>query len=238
MNGTSTALNEHRPNVRTALVTGANRGLGRAVAAELHRRGFEVVVSARDGAQAREAAAGLGEDVRHIQLDVTDPGSVAAAARALPEVDVLVSNAGIMLDTGADPLTVPPELVERTMAVNLIGSWRVAQAFLPAMIGRGWGRLVFVSSATGSFTAGLFIGCPAYSVSKAALNGLTQMLAAHAEGTGVLVNAVNPGQTRTRMMPSATRTAEESAVAIADAVTLPDDGPTGTFRRGDRLIGW
>ncbi|OXM39088.1 short-chain dehydrogenase, partial [Amycolatopsis alba DSM 44262] len=89
MNGTSTALNERRPKVRTALVTGANRGLGAAVAAELHRRGFEVVVSARDEAQARETAAALGEDVRYLQLDVTDPVSVAAAARALPEVDVL-----------------------------------------------------------------------------------------------------------------------------------------------------
>ncbi|MET9262166.1 SDR family NAD(P)-dependent oxidoreductase [Amycolatopsis sp. NPDC004079] len=238
MNAAGTVQPERGPRVRTALVTGANRGLGRAVAAELHSRGFEVVVSARDGARAREAAAGLGRSVRHVALDVTDPASVTAAARALPEVDVLVSNAGVLLDTGADPLTVEPELVERTMAVNLLGSWRVAQAFLPAMIDRGWGRLVFVSSATGSFTAGLFIGCPAYSVSKAALNGLTQMLAAHTEGTGVLVNAVNPGQTKTRMMPSATRTAEESAIAVADAVTLPDSGPTGTFRRGDRLIGW
>lgn len=223
---------------RVALVTGANRGIGRAVAVELYKRGLEVVVTARDGDAARAAAVDIGADVRAYPLDVTDDASVDRARDAIGTVDVLVCNAGVMLDAGTDPLSVDLDLVHRTLVVNLLGSWRTAQAFVPGMVARGWGRVVFVSSGTGSFSLGLFTQAPGYSVSKTAVNGLTQMLAAQTRGTGVLVNAVNPGQTRTRMMPTAARTAEESAVDIADAATLPDDGPTGTFRRGELELGW
>ncbi|WP_116198873.1 SDR family NAD(P)-dependent oxidoreductase [Amycolatopsis circi] len=225
-------MNAHR----TALVTGANRGLGRAVAVELARRGIRVVVTARDGEAAEATAAEIGPDTGWRQLDVADPESVLRAAAGLSEVDILVCNAGVLLDGGRDPLNVPLDLVERTLAVNVIGSWRVAQAFVPPMIRRGWGRVVFVSSATGSFTVGLWPGTPGYSLSKTAVNGLTTLLATQTADTGVLVNAVNPGPTRTRMMPNAERTAEDAAADIADAATLPADGPHGAFlRRGERI---
>jgi NAD(P)-dependent dehydrogenase (short-subunit alcohol dehydrogenase family) len=223
---------------RIAMITGANRGLGLAVAAELHARGLQVVLTARDHAEAVRAAASIGPEVRAETLDVTDADTVKAAAARIGPVDILVSNAGVLLDGGTDPLSVGLDLVERTLAVNLIGSWRVAQAFVPAMVERGWGRVVFVSSGTGAFSNGLFPGTPGYSVSKTALNGLTTMLAKQTEGTGVLVNAVNPGMTRTRMMPKATREPEEAAVAVADAATLPGDGPTGAFLRGETRLAW
>lgn len=223
---------------RIAVITGANRGLGLAAAAELHSRGLQVVLTAREHAEAVRAAAAIGPGVRAETLDVTDPEAVNAAAARIGPVDVLVSNAGVLLDGGTDPLAVGLGLVERTLAVNLIGSWRVAQAFVPAMVDRGWGRVVFVSSGTGAFSNGLFTGTPAYSVSKTALNGLTTMLAKQTAGTGVLVNAVNPGMTRTRMMPKATREPREAAVAVADAATLPDDGPTGAFLRGETRLAW
>ncbi|UOZ08297.1 SDR family NAD(P)-dependent oxidoreductase [Amycolatopsis sp. WQ 127309] len=221
---------------RTALITGANRGLGQAVAAELAGRGLDVIMTARDFDAAAKAAAEIG--ARPYALDVTDPASVARAAAELTEVDVLVCNAGVLLDGGHDPLTVPLELVEQTLSVNLIGGWRTAQAFLPAMVRRGWGRVVFLSSATGSFELGLWLGAPAYSLSKTAVNGLTTMLAREIEGTGVLVNAVNPGQVRTRMVPGAQRSPEDAAVDIADVATLPDDGPTGAFLRSGKRIPW
>ncbi|AJT61708.3 1-deoxy-11-beta-hydroxypentalenate dehydrogenase [Streptomyces lydicus] len=208
------------------------------MACELARRGLRVIVTARDEVGAVHAAAGIGPHVRSHQLDVTDPLSVRKAADELVGVDVLVCNAGVLLDGGCAPLTVPLDLVERTLAVNLLGGWRVAQAFVPGMVERGWGRVVFVSSATGSFHVGLWAGAPAYSLSKTAVNGLTTLLAAETRGTGVLVNAVNPGQVRTRMVPTATRAAEEAAVDIADAATLPDDGPTGAFLRGGGCIPW
>lgn len=223
---------------RLALVTGANRGLGAAVAAELYRRGLCVVVTAREEPAARAAAAELGDDVLACQLDVTDAESVTRTRKQVGPVDILISNAAVLLDGGTDPLSVPLHLVQRTIDVNLLGSWRVAQEFLPDMVERGWGRVVFVSSATGSFGVGLFTGAPGYAVSKAGLNGLTQMLATHTTGTGVLVNAVNPGTTRTRMMPTGERSPEEAALDIVDAALLPDGGPTGTFRRGNRVLSW
>lgn len=205
---------------RTALVTGAGRGIGKAVAAELSRQGLRVVPTTR---RPDEAGSPI--------LDVTDAGSVREAADRIGPVDILICNAGVLLDPGSDPLSVPLDLVERTLEVNLLGGWRVAQVFLPGMIDRGWGRVVFVSSGTGSFDQGLFTGAPGYSVSKAALNGLTMMLASHTKGTGVLVNAVNPGMTRTRMMPQAGRPVEEAARDVVHAATLPDDGPSGVFLR-------
>lgn len=215
---------------RTALVTGANRGIGRAVAAELHRRGLQVIVTARDPRAAAEAAAKIGPDVRAQALDVTDPAAAERAAAAAGPVDVLVCNAGVLLDAGADPLSVPVDLVERTLGVNLLGTWRVAQAFVPAMVRRGWGRVVIVSSGTtAEFGGRLFPGTPGYSISKSALNGLTSLLAAQTAGTGVLVNAVNPGRVRTRMMPAQRREPEDVAPFITDAATLPADGPTGAF---------
>jgi NAD(P)-dependent dehydrogenase (short-subunit alcohol dehydrogenase family) len=223
---------------RSVLVTGANRGIGRAVAGELSRRGWRVVVAARDGDAAAAVAAELGAGARSVQLDTTDPDSVKRAWEAIGPVDALVNNAGVLLDPGSDPLSVPLDLVERTLAVNLLGSWRVSQAFIPAMVDQGWGRVVMVSSGTATFHNGLFTGAPAYSASKVALNGLTTMLATQTKGTGVLVNAVNPGITRTRMMPRAEREPGEAAVDIADAVTLPDDGPTGALLRGREQIEW
>jgi NAD(P)-dependent dehydrogenase (short-subunit alcohol dehydrogenase family) len=227
-----------RPRVpRTALVTGANRGLGRAVAEELHRRGLHVLVGARDAAAAAEAAQDVGPRARGVQIDVTDAGGVAALAHRHP-VDVLVSNAGVLLDGGTDPLTVPLAAVEETLRVNVVGAWRVLQAFVPGMVERGWGRVVLVSSGTGAFSNGLFTRTPGYSLSKTALNGLTTMVASQAEGSGVLVNAVNPGPTRTRMMPHATQTPQEAAADIAWAATLPDDGPTGRFLRHRAVAPW
>lgn len=227
---------EHR-TPRTALVTGANRGLGRAVAGELHRRGLRVLVGARDGAAAAAVAGELGGGATGVAIDVTDPDGVRRAARR-HAVDVLVSNAGVLLDGGTDPLTTPLDAVEETLRVNVLGSWCVLQAFVPGMVGRGWGRVVLVSSGTGAFSNGLFTGAPGYSLSKTAVNGLTTMVAAQTAGTGVLVNAVNPGPTRTRMMPRAAQLPEEAARDVAWAATLPDGGPTGAFLRGRAVASW
>lgn len=223
---------------RTALVTGANRGLGLAVAALLHARGHRVVLAARDVAAAREAAAGLGERASAVELDVTLPDAARRVAKETGPVDILVNNAGVQLDWGSSPTEVPMPLVRDTLAVNTLGAWGVAQAFVPAMRERGWGRVVNVSSGTGSFAIGIAGQCPAYSVSKVALNALTVLLAKESEGTGVLVNAVNPGLVRTRMRPDAEQSPQTAAEDIVRAATLPDDGPTGVFFRRDRIIPW
>lgn len=223
---------------RTAVVTGANRGLGFAVCARLHELGHRVVVTARRGADAEAAAASIGPDVAALALDVTCPASVAAAAKTSGAVDIVINNAGILLDWGERPSSVSPELAAQHIAVNVLGAWRVSQAFLPGMRARGWGRIVMVTSGTGCFSNGLFTGAPAYSLSKAALNALTVLLAEETKDQGVLVNAVNPGMVRTRMRPDAVQTPEAAADEIVWAATLPDDSRTGTLFRHRKPALW
>ncbi|MEX3106371.1 short-chain dehydrogenase [Streptomyces sp. V2] len=222
----------------TALVTGANRGLGLAVAAELYSRGHRVLLAARDKDAATEAAEKLGPYAVPLVLDVTDQASVDRAAGHAGAVDILVNNAGVQLDWGETPSAIGLDAVRHTLDVNLLGAWRMAQALVPGMVGRGWGRVVNVSSGAASFAYGPAAQCPAYSASKAALNALTVMLAKETEGTGVLVNSVNPGLVRTRMRPEAERTAEEAAVTVADAATLPEGGPSGVFLRAGGTMPW
>ncbi|MEU0412864.1 SDR family oxidoreductase [Streptomyces griseorubiginosus] len=223
---------------RTVLVTGAARGLGLAVATALHGLGHRVLAGVRDERDGGRVAAGLGGDAVPLVLDVTDAASVARAARAAGPVDVVVNNAGVQLDWGTRPSSVALDTVADTFAVNLFGAWRVSQAFVPGMVERGWGRVVMVSSGAGSFTNGIAAQCAGYSVSKAALNALTATLGAELDGTGVLVNAVNPGLVRTRMRPDAPQSPEEAAEAVVHAALLPDDGPTGVLLRRGAVIGW
>jgi NAD(P)-dependent dehydrogenase (short-subunit alcohol dehydrogenase family) len=227
-----------RMTVRTALVTGANRGLGRAVATCLRKQGCRVVVAARDAGEAAAVAAELGVGVVPAALDVTDPRAVSRLAADLSVVDILVNNAGVLESAGMTPMDVDLSTVEREIQVNTLGSWRVTQAFVPGMVARGWGRVVMVSSGTSTFTHGLFGGTPGYTVSKVGLNAVTALLAAETEGTGVQVNAVNPGLVRTRMRPDAERLPEEAAEDIAWVATAPDGSPSGVLFSRRKIIGW
>jgi NAD(P)-dependent dehydrogenase (short-subunit alcohol dehydrogenase family) len=220
------------------LITGATGGLGTALASRLHDRGLRVVLAARDLGAARSAAQRIGPRCDAVELDVTADESVASARKTVGPVDVLINNAGIMIDGGQTPLTIPLDLVSQHIAVNALGAWRVSQAFVPDMVRAGWGRVVMVSSGTGAFSNGIFTGAPAYSVSKTTLNAITVLLATQTRDTGVLVNAVNPGLVRTRMAPQARREPEDAAVDIEYAVTLPEDGPSGVFFRSGHQIDW
>ena len=220
---------------RRALVTGANRGIGRAVAERLHTEGLEVLVAGRDEASVREAADAIG--ATPIRLDVRSDDSVRQAAKKAGVVDVLVNNAAI-LDEGQDPITEDDERVAALIETNLLGAWRTCRAFLPGMIANDWGRIVNVSSGAGSFAGGLWPAAPAYSVSKAGLNALTHILASRLDGTGVKINAVDPGTVGTRMAPYAQRTPEQAAEHIATLALVPDDGPTGGFFHEGRPEPW
>jgi NAD(P)-dependent dehydrogenase (short-subunit alcohol dehydrogenase family) len=223
---------------RRALVTGANRGLGRAVAAGLHALGHTVYVAARDTAAAERAAAALGPHARPVVLDIADEGSIDRARKATGDIDILVNNAGVLLDGPGGPIACGAGVMRRTFEVNAMGAWLVSQRYLPAMVEQGWGRVVMISSGTGAFSHGLHPATPAYSVSKAALNAVTVLLAASVAGTGVLVNAVNPGRVRTSMMPDATTEPDAAAQDVVWAATLPDGGPHGAFLRGHVPIDW
>jgi len=213
--------------VPTALVTGANRGLGLEVARQLSARGYDVLAGARDPAS-------VPGDLHAVRLDVTDQGTIDALR--LDELDVLVNNAAIHYDTYQRTLSADLGVVREALATNTLGPWRMAIAFAGLLRASPHGRLVNVSSGAGALT-GMRDSNPAYSVSKAALNALTIMLA-DALAPGVLVNAVCPGWVATDMGGPGGRPLTEGAAGIVWAATLPDGGPTGGFFRDGRPIPW
>ena len=267
-----------------AVVTGANRGLGREVCRQLAAQGWRVWLTARGAGPARAAAAELstalhragsaGGSVHAATLDVSDEASVAALAAALKAqgrpLAALINNAGVALDGfNAD-------VVRRTLAVNFHGAARVTEALAPLLAPRGC--IVMVSSGMGElagfgtalrqrflapgltraelqalldeFAAAVERGQEraqgwprsAYSVSKAALNALTRMLARELGPhgpNGPRVNAVCPGWVRTEMGGrGATRGVATGARGIVWAATLPPEGPSGGFFRDGKPIGW
>lgn len=224
----------------TALVTGANRGLGLEVCRQLAARGLTVYLSARDLAKARAAAASIAGDVRAVELDVDAPFDAPSGASRLAQeigaVDVLVNNAAIHYDDWQTAESANERIVREAFETNFFGAWRVLRAFAPSMRARGRGRIVNVSSEAGSL-ASMDAGTPAYATSKAALNALTKILAAELAGSGVLVNAVCPGWTATDMGGGG-RPIPEGAASIVWAALLPDGGPTGGFFRDGERLPW
>jgi NAD(P)-dependent dehydrogenase (short-subunit alcohol dehydrogenase family) len=229
---------------RVAVVSGANRGIGLAVARQLGERGMTVVLGARDSAGGRAVAAelaGRGIDARAHQLDVTDQASVDrlrdwVATELRGRVDVLINNAGIYPGGRAAELDLA--VAEEAWQVNALGAWRLTLAILPFMRRRGYGRIVNVSSEAGSLQS-MSSYMPAYNVSKAALNAITRVLAGDLLGSGILVNAACPGWVRTDMGgPAAPRSPDEGAASVPWAALLPDGGPTGGFFRDGRALPW
>jgi NAD(P)-dependent dehydrogenase (short-subunit alcohol dehydrogenase family) len=228
---------------RVALVSGANRGIGLAVAAALAERGLTVVAGARDPEAGERAIAPLragGLDVRAHQLDVTDQASVERLAAWLlatfGRLDVLVNNAGIY--PGGRAATIDPEVADQAWRVNALGPWRLAVALVPLLRLGTSPRIVNVSSEAGSL-ASMGGYRPAYNVSKAALNAVTRVLADDLRRDGILVNAVCPGWVATDMGGAgAPRTPEQGAASVLWAVDLPDGGDTGGFFRDGRRLPW
>ena len=219
---------------KTALVTGANRGIGLAIAAGLAAEGYRVLAGSRDQDAGAKAAKKIGGDATPIQIDVADEDSIARAVDKAGPVDALVHNAGIL---GKGGILDDPEDFDASIAVMLRGPYLLMHRLAPMMAKRGYGRIVNVSSGWGSFSDGL-AGPASYGVAKAALNALT-VAAARTLPPSVKVNSMCPGWVRTRMGGmAATRSPEKGADTAVWLATLSDDGPTGGFFRDREPVDW
>jgi NAD(P)-dependent dehydrogenase (short-subunit alcohol dehydrogenase family) len=230
------------------LVTGATGGIGLQIARQLADRGWMVLVGARDAARGAEVADQVGG--RPLSLDVTDAGSIALAAATVTELDVLVNNAGISLDTGTRVTETDAEVFRRTYETNVFGVVAVTNAFLPALRRSEHPRIVNISSGTGSLTwstgpnpqfdyrrAGSGLGA-AYRSSKTALDALTVFYAQTLSDDHIKVNALAPGLRATNLNPRAAAGGDpaEAAAGAVRLALLPDDGPSGQLFSWDGTV--
>lgn len=236
-------------DTKTALVTGANKGIGFAIAQGLGAIGYTVGVGARDDARREEAVArlrGAGVDAFGVALDVTSDDSVAAAAASIEQtagrLDALVNNAGIAgrIDDGTqDPTTLDLDVVRTVLETNVLGVVRVTNALLPLLSRAGSPRIVNVSSTMGSLTLQAGPVMAAYAPSKTMLNGITVQYARRLAETNVIVNACCPGYVATDFTGfNAPRTPEQGAAIAIRLATLPDDGPRGGFFDDEGVVPW
>jgi NAD(P)-dependent dehydrogenase (short-subunit alcohol dehydrogenase family) len=225
-----------------ALVTGANKGIGKQIARQLADAGLTVHVGSRDAERGQAAVDEIGDRARLLVLDVTDEASIKAAARQVDALDVLVNNAGIGDDLRSAPES-DAQSFRHIFETNVFGVVAVTNAFLPVLRRSDEARIVNISSGTGSLgratgtspgrgLAGSKGGAAAYRSSKTALNALTVFYAQALDDDGIKVNALAPGLRATDLNSLASASNADPAEGAAGAVwlaLLPDDGPTGGF---------
>lgn len=233
---------------QTAVVTGANRGIGHEVSRQLASKGWQVIMTGRDEETISAVAKQLlseSLDVVPRVLDVSSAESIQqfvhSLARDFERVDALVNNAGIFLEAdreGAESSILKTQVftIESTLRTNVYGPLQMIQKIVPMMKGRGC--IVNVSSGLGQFSD-MGGNYPGYRISKVALNAVTRIMAAELAGSQIKVNSVCPGWVRTDMGGSnAVRTVEHGAETIVWCATLPESGPSGRFFRDKHEIPW
>ena len=253
------------PETKIALITGANKGIGLQIAKDLAAHRYTVLLGSRDVQRGEVAAHTIDGAAEAVQLDVTDPASITAAAQRITSeyghLDVLVNNAGIShSDMSDEPpsdaslqqivragrMSVAPlHEVRAIFDVNVFGVIAVTQAMLPLLRRAPAPRIVNVASSGGSLTLNSDPTNPhramfgTYSASKAALNALTVAFAADLEPDGIKVNSACPGFTATDLnFFRGVRTVEQAAREPVRLALIGADGPTGTFSNDDGPIPW
>ncbi|GGD81001.1 SDR family oxidoreductase [Paenibacillus nasutitermitis] len=248
-------------NPRIAFVTGGNRGIGKEIARQLALKGLHVLVGCRDEDKGRRAIEEMRQEGLAVEaqvVDVSEAESVRQMAEKVKQhygrLDVLVNNAGIILDHGVSVLDVEESVMRETFETNYFGALRMIQAAVPLMKKHQYGRIVNLSSGLGSFEIlqgllGLKGSSSAYRISKTMLNALTCLVAQDVAEMGIKVNAACPGRVQTDMgkatashkvpegVPSPVTVAEGADTAVWLA-TLDEEGPSGGFFRDRKRAAW
>jgi NADP-dependent 3-hydroxy acid dehydrogenase YdfG len=199
----------------SVLITGANRGIGRAIATEFARRGHRVVATARDPRTLTDL------DVsQRLALDVTDDASVATAVAAAGDIDIVIANAGVIFYAAVEATPLPE--LQRLLTLNTVGAVRVAQAVLPQMRTRGAGKLMFMSSVLGRVVRP---PSAAYAATKWALEALVEALAIEVAPFGVQATLLEPGAVSSGALDDVT------------TYTLPDDPYAAILKGGGPRAG-
>lgn len=238
-------------NQRIAFVTGGNRGIGKEITRQLALKGYHVLIGCRDAEKGEKTVTEMYKNGLIIDLQVVDVNDADSVEQMIKRVknkygrlDVLVNNAGIILDRGVSILEVEESTVKETFETNFFGGLRLIQASVPLMKEQGYGRIVNLSSGLGAFEflqgfGGLKGSSGAYRISKTMLNALTCLVAQELSEPNIKVNAVCPGRVRTDMggqdAPSSVVEGADTAVWLA---TLDEDGPNGGFFRDRKKIDW
>lgn len=230
--------------MKTALITGANKGIGFEIARQIGQKGYRVLLSARNEERGSQAAMTLqdeGIEVDFIPMDVGKKESIKKAFQLVKlktdRLDVLINNAGILLDNKQGILTMSEIDIEMTLQINALGVLYVTRAFVPLMHGRS--RVINLSSGAGTICGGMGTWAPVYSISKTTENAITIQLAHALSSKGIQVNAVCPGWVKTDMGGAgANRSVQKGAETPVWLATAPKIEYSGKFFRDKVAIDW
>ncbi len=230
--------------MKTAIVTGGNKGIGLAACKGLLAQGYKVFLAARDAGRGQKACAELkNPNVEFLQLDIGDAASTEAAAKQIggkiDRLDALVNNAGVFLDAKDNVgYTVDVKTILDTFNVNTLGALQLTRALVPLLAKANGAEVINVSSGMGQLSD-MGTGSLAYRLSKTALNTVTRVMANELAGQRIRVNSICPGWVKTDMGGAgATRSVEQGADTIVWLATGQSGGKTGMFFRDRKEIPW